>query len=359
MIIPVTADDLTPSWLSDALQADVTAIEHETVGVGYGLLATILRLRLTYASNDRGLPDTMIAKLPSSAAGNRAQATLYGFYMREVSFYREMGARVAVRTPECLYADVNDEGDEFVLLLEEISDATSPDQVAGCSLDQARLVVDALASLHAPYWGSRELDDMTWLPRLNIPEYLAAQQAIEALWPAFLERWGDRVPAAALAATEALTPRWGEWLQWLAGNLPTTIAHYDVRADNLFFGGSVGHDGVCLIDWQLTARHVGTYDLAYFLAESVSIEDRRANELDLIRHYHSALRANGVDSYSLEQCEDDYRSSMLNLLGISTVAASLDTGDGRGDGLMEAIVTRSFTAAADLGSVELLARLDT
>ena len=44
----------------------------------------------------------------------------------------------------------------------------------------------------------------------------------------------------------------------------------DFRADNLFFSGPDGSQGLAAIDWQVSSRGGGTFDLAYFLSGNVT-----------------------------------------------------------------------------------------
>ena len=52
-------------------------------------------------------------------------------------------------------------------------------------------------------------------------------------------------------------------LDGIAGR-PQTLVHGDFRADNLFFGGPDGGQGLAAIDWQVSSRGGGAFDLAYF-----------------------------------------------------------------------------------------------
>lgn len=55
---------------------------------------------------------------------------------------------------------------------------------------------------------------------------------------------------------------------------------------------------------------LGPHDLAYCLTV-VPTRDRLARDLTLLRRYWDGLRAAGVDDYSWELCEWDFRFSAL------------------------------------------------
>mmetsp|Transcript_2210 Transcript_2210/g.4541 ORF Transcript_2210/g.4541 Transcript_2210/m.4541 type:complete len:200 (+) Transcript_2210:298-897(+) len=60
-----------------------------------------------------------------------------------------------------------------------------------------------------------------------------------------------------------------------------TLVHMDARGGNVFV-----RDGeCCLYDWQNVSRGNGCLDLAYFLASSLTVQDRRATEQALVSLY--------------------------------------------------------------------------
>lgn len=66
-------------------------------------------------------------------------------------------------------------------------------------------------------------------------------------------------------------------------------------------------------DWSELKPGLGPHDLAYCLF-SVPSSDRRARDLSLLRRYWEGLRAAGIESYSWDLCQWDYRFSILTNL---------------------------------------------
>ena len=136
---------------------------------------------------------------------------------------------------------------------------------------------------------------------------------------------------------------------------PRTIVHGDFRLDNLFFATPEGGDPLTVIDWQLASRARGVFDVAYFICGTVPPAERKANEMDLLRMYHSVLAENGVHGYGFDQCFEDYRLSVLLCLGYSVLAAGqLDMANERGVELFTTIMERTTSAIIDLNAGELL-----
>ena len=93
----------------------------------------------------------------------------------------------------------------------------------------------------------------------------------------------------------------------MRGGPQVTLTHWDSRTDNLFFDSSkpAGSAESCLIiDWQMIQRQRGAHDLSMLLATSLSVEDRRAHDAEVLRAYHEELCARGVEGYSYQDlCE--------------------------------------------------------
>src|SRR4051812_27759913 len=95
--IPKSPDVLSPEWLTAALQsggirnANVTSFEYEPIAAGVGFLGKLGRLRLRYAGDGNGLPQTLVVKQPTLDEKSRQLAKMFRFYEREVAFYREIG----------------------------------------------------------------------------------------------------------------------------------------------------------------------------------------------------------------------------------------------------------------------------
>jgi len=348
--IPATLDDFTPEWLTQALGEEISVVEIEPVGQGVGILGLLGRLHVTSGG---GGPRTMIAKIASPNPETVRIAVHYGFYLNEVQFYRECSTTPGLRVPAAYYSDINDDGTAFVLLLEDLAVARIEDQVSGCPREDAAHVMDAVAALHSFWWNSPKLDDLTWLRPLNNDAYKSSGQQYAAVWPGFVERYRDRVPAHSLDVASRFPDFVADLFDWMIDTQPTTIAHTDLRLDNLFFAHPDG-SAVTIIDWQLSVRGMGALDVSYFIAESLATDDRRACERELLERYHAGLVAGGVTDYSFDQLYDDYRMSLLAQLSIPVVGSSMDPGNERGVRLFDATVVRLLTAIEDHGAERFL-----
>ena len=348
LAIPTTIDDVNAAWLSAALGTEVTESHQERIGEGVGLVGELARVHLTYADPSCGLPATMIAKAHTRAQDMLPIAAFYGLYTTEVGFYRDAASRFGVRTPGCFYADVSPEGVQCILLLEDFDGALALDQIVGCPVDRAELVIDALAKMHASGWGNDSLKEIGWLRPFNNPAYLSVGDQIKAGLPVVLQRYPDLVTDAAdaIEAATLFAEHVPSIYAWFVDTQPLTISHTDLRLDNLFFDLPDGSP-IAIIDWQLTVRASGAFDVSYFICQSLTLEDRRANEERLVRRWHDGLVANGVKDYSFEQAWSDFKMNIGPQFGITISTGVYEPANERARVLMETLVRRNVAAALD------------
>ncbi len=357
--IPLTLDAFTPEWLTAALGervggARVRAVQAEPVGAGAGILCHLARLTLEYDQPVAEAPRTLIAKFPTDVAQTRGMVRLFRFYEREVRCYQEVSERLNVGVPALYYGAYDPEPDDFVILMEDLGERRIGDQLAGCSLEDARIVIDTLATLHSSWWNRPALESLAWMPVSNSETNMAGLALYPLAWGPFIERFGHALPAVMVSMGERLGSRFYDILTRFASG-PRTVCHGDSRMDNFFFAVAPSQPPVALVDWQIAIRGVGTYDIGYFLSQSMDPAMRATHERDLLRRYHEQLRAGGVTDYSMEQLMEDYRWTLLFCFAYPVMGGGLgDLANERGHALARAMMERSATAISDWDCVRLL-----
>ena len=333
--------ELTPAFLSQALGAPVVDVDVAVVGTGQ--MGDCLRLVPSYERDGAG-PASLVAKLPSSDENSRAAAAAVRAYEIEVNFYRHLQSQLRVRTPHCYYAGLDLDTNEFVLLLEDIRGGRQGDQLAGCSPDRAAVAVVEMTGLHAPRWGDETLEHYDWLHRSTEANAGMLAAIVQSLYPGFLDRYSDRLPADVLALSEKVVASLNE----LDANRPRpwTVAHNDYRLDNLLFGEGDA-DPVVVVDWQTCVYGPGISDLAYFIGGSLSVEDRRAHERDLVRDYHDRMQAAGV-ALTWDDLWAQYRRYTVAGLIMAIAASMLVKRTPRGDDMFMVMAERAGRHALDL-----------
>lgn len=350
MGIPQAIEDLTPGWLTEALAAElaggtVTAVRAVDIGEGVGVFGIIARLHLTYAGAPSTAPSSVIAKLPTNAEANRNVGMALGLYARENAFYDHVADKVPFGVPRCYASQSNPETGEFLLLMQDLGHLEPGDQLAGLSARRAERIITDLAAFHATWWEAAGLDDLSWLPTQDSPVYLAAVPPIVTAGVAALPPLAAELPDGSLELAHEVDANFVDLIHRCAAG-PRTFIHGDARLDNLFF--TPGTDEFLLIDWQLSMRCRGVYDVTWLLATSMDIDEQNEHADDLLLTYHRALAANGVDwpLADLQKAAAEHAAYLLSgpLSLIGTFDFS-EAGDGRAAQLTRKWVGRGFNLA--------------
>lgn len=361
--LPKNGSELTPEWLTEALRGSgtlsagthVATCAAEPLGAGGGLIAMLGRVRLTYGGAPTNAPTCMIMKFPSSAPENRAVADTFDMYGREVRFYQTLAADASIGHPQCYFAISADTSSDFVLLIEDLGDRRIGDQVLGSDLNDAEIVIDAMARLHAENWLRTDEPRFSWITsHANDMQIAGMEGGFAQGWPKFASDHKDIIPPGVLRWGHRVGPSTRSILQALCAG-PQTICHADFRLENMFFATQPAHPDFAIIDWQSITKSSGAQDLSYFLTQSVQVEVRQQHERDLLARYLDGLRRGGVAHYSAEHLLNDYRRATLYLLDYAVVIAStLDLANERGAAVARALTERACVALDDLDCEALL-----
>jgi hypothetical protein len=361
--IPETPNDVTPEWLTavltDAgvLQAGcVTGAQWEPVGEEYGFTGLVVRVELRYQEAAGELPASLIVKLPMATGENvsgwrarqeRDPALMRQYYercVREHRFYSETPVAFA---PRLYYSAANEAQQSVVLLLEDLSGGRQGDELDGCSVEDARIVIDQVAPFHARWWGDRAL--ASGFP-VSGQDPRARQERYAGQVEPFVERYGDRLPNGLVDVLDRLRSQ----LVVVADALHTrekTLIHADLHLDNMLFDARGDGRSVTVLDWQTVGVGPPAIDVALFLFGSLSVKDRRAAENELLERYAGLLSRNGVREYTIEELRYDCGLALLLLLaGTVGGLTAVDQGaTARERALRDAVLTkgRLFTAVLD------------
>jgi hypothetical protein len=344
-----TADELTPDWLADVLGSGAIA-SLAIAPIGTGQMSLSYRVEPTYADGAAGGPASVVVKLAAEDPTSRATGIGLGAYAREISFYRELAPRIGGPLPVCHLAVIDAEEGWFTLVLEEVVDAVQGDQIAGCDVAQARLAVEALAALQAPVLGDVGVGSADWL---NVPSPLT-QGLVTQLLPGFFERYEDRIAPEHRALVERFVPSIDGWEA--DRRPPLGLVHGDYRLDNMLFAreGGAAPRPLTTVDWQTVSFGPLMLDISYFLGASLTTEDRRAHEEELVRAYHAALLARGARDLDWDTCWSEYRRASFYGVLMAVAASMLVVRTDRGDEMFMTSLARHAQQAIDLDAVELL-----
>ena len=351
---PAHPDAVEADWLSARLRAAgvlgegrVTGLRWEPIGTGQ--VADSVRFHLAYDPPGAG-PASIAGKFPAADPTSRATAAAFGLYAKEVGFYRDLHHRLDIRVPQPLVAELADNGIDFVLLFEDLGPARGGNQLAGCSLGDARAAIRQAAGVHAPSWNNPEIVGLDWLK----PHPEAAGH-VRALYPGaqavFRERYAGSLEPQFMQVCEALNEASELWFAREGGD--RCLIHGDFRLDNMLFDIRGGTEDIAVLDWQTVAVGNGLTDIGYVLGCGVGEVLRRAHEDELLDLYCAEMTARGV-ALSRDAIWDDYRIGALHGVSTAVFSAAHVERTTRGDANFLSMARGACALALEHGSLGAL-----
>jgi hypothetical protein len=306
-------------WMSAALASagvlgDARIEAMEFAPVGNGMMSDCFRFKLSYPDPKARGPRTVIGKFPAADPTSRSTGVSLLIYMSEVRFYQVLASRIRTRTPHVYLAEIDRQTGAFTLLMEDLTPARSIDQLAGCSTSDCEIAIRGLAGLHGPLWNDPAVGELDVL-RSRKSRRPVLFERIKTAAAGFLDRYAGQLDPATRTTVEKY---WPVYIKLLSDvEMASTLRHSDYRLDNLLFdvGGDSGQ--MAVLDWGGINFGSGLMDLATFIGQSLTAEERNASEERLVKYYYDQILAQGVRGYSWNQCWLDYRRSAFAGMSLS------------------------------------------
>jgi hypothetical protein len=317
MTLPLTVAEITPQWLSGALSAQCPGVQVTGITLDNASSGTTGRALLVpeYAEGVQG-PPRLFVKLPPDDEQQRVFVTENGMGRREALFYRVLSAEVPVRVPRCYFADSNEAGDRYIMLLENLDDAgcSFRNSSSRYSMAYIREVLAAFARLHGMFWDStRFAEELAWVEPPGF--HPMAPRLVERA----MEQYADSMPPVFRAMGDFyLENAAGIHQLWTEGT--PTLVHGDVHDGNLFYDERVSEPG--FLDWAIVGRTSCMRDVAYFMTGSLKPEDRSRHQADLLEYYYQELSRHTSASVDTDSLWTQYQwhAAYVWLAAVTTLA---------------------------------------
>jgi Phosphotransferase enzyme family len=219
----------------------------------------------------------------------------------EALFYRDLAPRLSMRVTRVPYVAIDPDSQAAIIVMEDVvangglfmnPHRTFPVAVARQSLSQ-------LARLHGSTWGLEQVSDLEWLRTSRFPyRSMHSAESLQAL----LDDGRAHGYPGELRSGQALY----DALAVHAQHPVTCVLHGDPHTGNVYLD-SEGRP--TFFDYESLNTGNWAQDIAYHLGTALSVEDRRANEQELVRHYLSELANYGGPAIGFDEGYDLYRRS--------------------------------------------------
>ena len=331
--LPRTIGELDARSLSEIIGRRVTSVS--VIG---GDAGTSSRARLALTGDD--VPASVFVKMAAETVATRLMGELGRLAQTEVLFYRELSPQLT-GVPAAYGSAFDSLTGRYVLVLEDLAvdPCEFPDTLHPLDKDQASMIVELLARLHATFWERPP----GWV-------YSASGDHTSLLTGSLLN-----TSARRLAERTSIPVEDGRFIidnyravAKVIDKQPNTVMHGDAHPGNVYFRNSEAG----LLDWQAVRRGHPGRELSYTLITGMTTADRQACERDLLAVYRQALAAAGGPELDPDELWLRYRQGSLYAYVAPLITAGM--GGMQAESIAMEGVKRGVAALTDLETVAAL-----
>lgn len=293
--LPLTIEEITPDWLTRALRIrhpGVTVRDCSVIDMIRGTCTKIrLALDLDEAGKAAGIPDTVYLK-----GGFEEHSRNLVFVLRtEALGYRDLMGGGELRTPQCYYADWDEDRAQGIVIMEDLSrrGVRFGDPLQPCTHDEVAATLGLLAHYHARTWefpADRRDGKLGWVETAAPFTRPSLQPLLEPeVWNGYAA-----LPRGAAASARFKDLAWARQalraMDRLSGEVANCIIHGDTHLGNVYFDP----DGTPGFFDTVPRRAPAMSEVCYHITLALDVADRPRWERALVRHYLDELRRHGV-----------------------------------------------------------------
>lgn len=348
--VPWHGEAVSANWLTAIVADKVVDARVLDVHLVRGDDGSSARRILNLTWNDTGLaaglPTRLFTKstptLPMRLSAGKSAPS-------EGRFLTDLRPDVPIEAPYCLCTMRDARSGRSFHLMEDL---TTTRGAAFCSADsvinrdQVEQIVDSLATLHGTFLDPASDADFGWLRTYEDFFHAAARNGIEEGHDRAMELAADVIPSGVIARKDRI---WSSAEASLAmhESQRRTVIHSDVHLGNWYITeqGRMG-----LSDWARVCRGHWARDLAYALMTTITVDNRRAWERQLIERYCANLSERVGDTIAFASTWDAYRrqAPVALLMWTPTLCPPPTLPDMQPEATSRLMIERITTAMDDL-----------
>ncbi len=331
---PKHLDEISAEWLSSVLASSVNQdIDLSSIRVRaitgssgqdgeYGIISL-------EGDKPGSLPDEMFVKIMNLPPERRTPAFL-GQTIRELTFFREFGHRVAARVPAFYYGHYDPETHDNVVLTESLAGWQIGETRAGIGVEGARPIARELGRLHGSTEGDPFFETDHQLLLMHEPEIAQLMsKGYGDAWPKHRDALSEVFTPAVVALCDSLIGEFQQAQEALSID-PAVLLHGDSRIDNVATRETADGAEAVLFDWGLAAAGNGIWDLVQMLGTGL-LEGDHEHLRCLVETYVEARSQVSGRAVSADETWRMFRSALPVLIGIRVTTlrhtADLFSGD--------------------------------
>jgi hypothetical protein len=347
--LPRTVDELTPQWITSSIRQRCPGVTVDSATIDRIVWGTATKvffdLEYSLDSNPERPPSKICIKGEFDERVRAALAVTVTGTQVEALFYNDLAPKLDLPLPRHWFG--GSEPGMGILIMENLAanGATFGTPISPWSPELVAKGLDILAKLHASTWGN----DFSGIPWLHVgsPAVRQANEFLmsQAYWDAhFIKDNVFQMPAPLSDRERCISGLRAMW------------KYDDAHAESLIHGDAhvgntcIDHAGnPFFIDWAGPCRSCWAFDVSNFMVSALSVDDRRATEEELLRHYLEKLQANGGRTLDWSDAWDNYRRHILNGIIWTTLPPTMQPAEN-----VQALGERYTTAILDHDTLGLL-----
>lgn len=347
--LPVVVEEVTAAWFTKVLGRPVkTANLVEPI---HGTASKLLYELAYEDGNDAAaFPTHVCVKGGLNPVLVKLHPSLNAVYRREAEFFYHIAPTVSMQLPPAWYCGSDTVTGQGIVVLDNLKakGCRFGDPLEAWPVERVRLGVEELATLHARTWGAKQ-EDFPWLKEGHSLREVILSLMGKAAWTARFFDEAAKPPVPDYMTDRERMIRAFKTLWATTNQDHLCVAHGDAHIGNTFIT-SEGAPG--FLDWQGLHFNSFLHDVTYFIVGALTVEDRRANEVELFEHYLAALHEAGGPRLEKDATWGDYRKHHLHGFAWSLTPPMMQPKD-----KVDIMTARHCAAIVDHQSLELLENL--
>lgn len=355
--LPMVPEEVTAAWLGTVLGRSIKSLEITRImhGTASKVFVTAHPADDSSGKTNNEGPLHLCLKGGFDADQRRDWPVVIGWLISETAFFKNVApALTHLSLPHHHWAGHSASQGQGIVVLDDLSalGCTFGDALRTRTVAEVTAGAEQLASLHAATWHAEE-GDYPWLE--GQPNYLdfCTAMMVEGVYE-YVSADAERPLPEAFRSHERALALTTKYIK--SRNMKfRALLHGDAHVGNLYF---TAEGEVRFLDWQLHWVGPVFHDVSYLIASSLTVEDRRAHEKEILGRYLDTLQKlgkdRGVPRLSIDDPEvwDEYRKSMMVGVGWFITPYTMQTPD-----RVHAMIRRYAAAMEDLDVVELIESL--
>lgn len=347
-VVPERWDSLDADWFTRALKRDHPGAKISAVRLVQSDDGTNRRARFALDYAEGSGPAQLFLK--AHAPSHRWVHLRNGNLFLESRLFAS-GTELPLEHPKVYLAVPDYPRLDFLLVMEDLTlrGADPRDALRPMTVEQVAGGLAGLAALHGAYWGMTASSHrrLRWVKQWEPSQ--GWQVGLRARIPTGLSRSGRELPEEVRnLSADRVVDLWAANVATLASG-HQTLLHGDAHIGNTYIlpDGTTG-----FLDWQVVRRGNWIQDVGYFLVGSLTVEDRRRHETELLRAYLEALPVAEAQRPTWDEAWLRYRQSPA--YGLAIWLSTLGTDGWQPHAISRALAERYGAAFADHGTAAAL-----